>query len=336
MNVHRLQQLLCAFATKRLAVIGDIMLDEFIWGRVCRVSPEAPVPVVEVQSESHYPGGAANVARNLKPFCQSVHIFGLLGRDPSGDRLARLLRNEGILTGYLVRGENFSTVLKTRIIALHQQVVRVDRENKGFFSAADTKTTSEQVLKIFKQLLPSLDGVIFEDYGKGFLNQELKDRLCHMANGKGMIVAADPSSSNPLDWSGVTVIKPNRSEVFDFAGVPSSLVNVSNPLEDKKLLQACERLQARWDLPQLLITLGEQGMLLVQPGSLPYYIPTRAKEVFDVSGAGDTTIAIYTLALCANAAPEEAAEISNHAAGIVVGKLGTATLTREELEGSFE
>jgi D-glycero-beta-D-manno-heptose-7-phosphate kinase len=335
MNVHRLQQLLCTFATKRLAVVGDVMLDEFVWGKVCRVSPEAPVPVVEVQSESHYPGGAANVARNLKPFCQSVYIFGLIGRDSAGDCLARLLKNEGILTGYLVKQKNFSTVVKTRIIALHQQIVRVDRENKGL-SAADTRIISKQVLKMFKRLLPSLDGIIFEDYGKGFLNQELKDRLCHMANGKGVIVAADPSSRNLLDWTGVTVIKPNRSEVFDFAGVPSALVNVINPVEDKQLLQACGRLQARWELPQLLITLGEQGMFLIRPGFSTYHIPAHAKEVFDVSGAGDTTIAMYTLALCAGATPEEAAEISNHAASIVVGKLGTATLTTEELKGSFE
>jgi len=334
MNIHRLQQLLCTFATKRLAVIGDVMLDEFVWGKVCRVSPEAPVPVVEVQSESHYPGGAANVARNLKPFCQSVYIFGLIGRDFAGDCLARLLESEGILTGCLVRQKNLSTIVKTRIIALHQQIVRVDRENKAF-SATD-RTISKQVIKMLKQLLPSLDGIIFEDYGKGFLDQELKDQLCHMASRRGMIIAADPNSRNPLDWTGATVIKPNRSEVFDFVGVPSPPVNTFNPVEDRQLLRACEKLQARWKLPQLLITLGEQGMLLIQPGSPPYHIPAHSKEVFDVSGAGDTTIAMYTLALCANAAPKEAAEISNHAAGIVVGKLGTATLTIEELRRSFE
>lgn len=335
MNIDRLQQLLRVFASKRLAVIGDIMLDKFIWGKVYRISPEAPVPVVEIQSESYYPGGAANVARNLKPFCQSVYIFGLIGKDSAGGHLSQLLRNEGILTGYLAQQKNFSTIVKTRIIARHQQIVRIDRENKSFTT---TDATNRQILSIFEQLLPSLDGIIFEDYGKGLITQELKDYLCHMANRKGIIVAADPSSRNPLDWTGVTVIKPNRSEVFDCAGVLSARANQNfvNPVEDIQLLEACERLQMRWELPQLLITLGEQGMLLIRPGLPVYHIPTHAREVFDVSGAGDTTIALYTLALCANASPEEAAEISNHAAGVVVGKIGTATITTRELKGSFK
>lgn len=336
MNIDRLQQLLRIFASKRLAVIGDIMLDKFIWGRVYKISPEAPVPVVEVQSESYYPGGAANVARNLKPFCQSVHIFGLVGRDSAGEHISQLLRNEGILTG-LVRQKDFSTIVKTRIIARQQQIVRVDRENRNFTT---TDTTNRTILNMFEQLLPSLDGVVFEDYGKGLINQDLIACLCHMANRKGITIAVDPSSSNALDWTGVTVVKPNRSEVFDCAGVPSSRprpTSVSiNPVEDLQLLRACKRLQIRWKLPQLLITLGEQGMLLLQPSLPPYHIPTRAREVFDVSGAGDTTIALYTLALCADAAPKEAAELSNHAAGVVVGKLGTATLTTQELEESFK
>jgi len=331
MNIARLQQLLEVAITKRLAVIGDVMLDEFVWGRVVRISPEAPVPVVEVQRESSYPGGAANVARNLRPFCNAVHIFGLIGHDYPGQKLTEILHEEKISTAAIVIQPNFSTIVKTRIIARQQQVVRVDRE-------AEYGTPIEKIAQIsclFDKILPSLDGIIFEDYGKGFLNQELKDCLCQKALERGLVVAADPSPKNPLNWHGVTVVKPNRYEAFDAAHIPQTPA-LNNPLEDAPLLQVGKNLQERWNIPQLLITLGEHGMLLCQSGSPPYHTPTRAMEIFDVSGAGDTAIALYTLALCAGATPEEAAEISNHAAGIVVGKLGTATLTAQELIASFQ
>ncbi len=331
MNIARLQQLLEVAITKRLAVIGDVMLDEFVWGRVVRISPEAPVPVVEVQSESSYPGGAANVARNLRPFCNAVHIFGLIGRDYPGKRLTEILREEEISTDAIIEQPDFPTIVKTRIIARQQQVVRVDREAEH----GPPMERIEQISCLFDQILPSLDGIIFEDYGKGFLNQELKDCLCQKALERGIVIAADPNPKNPLDWHGVTVVKPNRHEAFNAAHIPQT-PSLDNPLDDIPLLQAGKILQERWDIPQLLITLGEHGMLLYQPGAPPYHTPTRAMEIFDVSGAGDTAMALYTLALCAGATPEEAAEISNHAAGIVVGKLGTATLTAQELIASFQ
>ena len=330
MNILRLQQLLATALTKRLAVIGDVMLDEFIWGRVCRISPEAPVPVVEVQSESAYPGGAANVARNLRPFCKTVHISGLIGTDHAGHKLTGILHEEDILTNTLIEQSNFSTIVKSRIIARQQQVVRVDRETEYLPSMESV----EQIVTLFDPLFPCLDAIVFEDYGKGFLSQQLIDRLCQKASAHGVILAADPSPKNPLDWNGVTVVKPNRYEAFAAAHIHQTPA-CENPLNDAPLLEVCKILQKRWKNPQLLITLGEHGMLLCQSNTPPYHTPTRAKEIFDVSGAGDTAIALYTLALCAGASPEEAAEISNHASGIVVGKLGTATLTPEELYKSL-
>lgn len=331
MNISRLQQLLEIAATKRLAVVGDAMLDEFVWGKVSRISPEAPVPVVEVQKESSYPGGAANVARNLRPFCNSVHIFGLIGNDYAGENLTKILCEEGIFTDSLIKQANFPTIVKTRIIARQQQVVRVDREAEHL----PPMEKNEQAIALFERLLPSLDGIIFEDYGKGFLSQKLKDALCQKALPYGIVMAGDPNPKNFLDWTGVRVLKPNRQEAFHFASIPQT-PPTDDPLKDAPLLQVCEILQSRWKIPQLLVTLGEYGMLLYQPNIPPYHTPTRAMEIFDVSGAGDTAIALYTLALSAGASPHEAAEISNHGAGIVIGKLGTATLTSQELMESFQ
>ena len=183
-------------------------------------------------------------------------------------------------------------------------------------------------------IFPLVDAVILEDYGKGFLGQEFKDRICHLARASGKVVTADPNPGNLLDWTGVDLLKPNRSEAFDMAGQKDH-GPTDNPLEDEALAAVGARLLAKWDLPGLLITLGEHGMILFERGKAPYHTPTRAREVFDVSGAGDTAIALFTLALCSGATPREAAEISNHASGVVVAKLGTATLTAEELLASF-
>lgn len=302
------------------------MLDEFVWGRVSRISPEAPVPVVEVQGESLYPGGAANVARNLRPFCSRVGMCGLTGADEAGSKLRRLLEDEAISTTGLVESRDFPTVVKTRIVARNQQVVRVDREKRGAASSA----AREEVLRQAQEFINEVDAVVLEDYGKGLFGQEFVDALCGMALEAGIPVAADPNPGNPLLWRGVLVLKPNRSEAFALAGMPDP-GPVEDPLSDQPLLAATASLLKNHRLQAVLVTLGEHGMLLLESGEAPYHTPTRAQEVFDVSGAGDTAIALFTLALCSGASLREAAEISNHAAGIVVGKLGTATLTKEEL-----
>lgn len=306
------------------------MLDEFVWGRVSRISPEAPVPVVEVQEESSYPGGAANVARNLRPFCAGVSLCGAVGVDPFADKLRGLLAAESIQTGALVASDGSPTIVKTRIIARQQQVVRVDREkNRGPVAEVTSRAAA-----LAAQLMPSVDGVILEDYGKGLICQELKDEICRLAKAHQKFLTADPNPGNPLDWSGVDLLKPNRSEAFAMAGRKDPGAE-ENPLDDQALLEVGKLLVEKWSLQGLLITLGEHGMILFERGAAPYHTPTRAREVFDVSGAGDTAIALYTLAVCAGATGQEAAEISNHASGVVVAKLGTATLQAEELVASF-
>lgn len=307
------------------------MLDEFVWGKVSRISPEAPVPVVEVQSESCYPGGAANVARNLRPFCKAVQISGLVGRDSAASRLRNLLADEGIATDSLIESPEIPTIVKTRIIARQQQVVRVDREKR----VTASNSAHDSAFERLAALLPEVDGVIFEDYGKGFLSQGFVDRVSAMVVKAGKILTADPNPGNPLRWTGATTIKPNRSEAFLMAG-KTDPGPVENPLADGPLLEAGANLLEKFSIRSVLVTLSEHGILLFDRENPPYHTPTRAKEVFDVSGAGDTAIALFTLALCSGATLQEAAEISNHGSGVVVGKFGTATVTREELLASFQ
>jgi D-beta-D-heptose 7-phosphate kinase/D-beta-D-heptose 1-phosphate adenosyltransferase len=314
----------------RVLVAGDLMLDEFIWGKVSRISPEAPVPVVAVDRETFYPGGAANVARNLHEFTSKTSVLGLAGDDAAGARLRELLAAGGIGTDGVVARPGPTTV-KTRIIARTQQVVRVDRELVEPAGPAQRKA----LLSALDAALPQADGLILEDYGKGFFDEELSGEIIRRARTAGCVVAVDPNPGNPLAWRGATVVKPNRHEAFAAAGLPWS-EPASHPLEDKRLVQVGEALLAKWEAEQLLITLSELGMMLFTKDGQRHHTPTRAREVFDVSGAGDTAIALYTLALCAGATPIEASEIANHASGVVVGKLGTATLTPAELLASFE
>jgi len=331
MNRARLEQLLKSFGDKKILVIGDLMLDEFIWGNVRRISPEAPVPVVEVVRESSFPGGSANVARNLREFSRHVSVLGLIGVCSHAAQLRRLLAEHQINLDYLQEDPAYQTIVKTRIIAGHQQVVRVDREKKTALTSMQTDRVVSQV----ETLLPGLDAIIFEDYGKGLLQQDLVDRISASAKKTKTVLTVDPNPNNRLSWNSVTAITPNRSEAFSSAGKPWS--DPVDPVEkDAVLFEVGKILLEKWGTQNLLITLGEQGMMLFRHGEDAFHIPTRAQEVFDVSGAGDTAIALLTLALSAGATPVEAADISNHASGIVVGKLGTATVTPAELIESFE
>lgn len=331
MKLERLREILTHAAGKRLTVVGDLMLDEFVWGKVGRISPEAPVPVVEVTGESFYPGGAANVARNLREFSENVSVVGTVGQDAGGQQLLSLLREQKIDTALVLEDPDFRTIVKTRIVARHQQVVRVDREQFREPTAAQV----ERIAADLRKILPTLDAVIFEDYGKGFLSEALVRQISGDAQAAGKIVTADPNPRQALPWQNITAIKPNRSEALAAAGLPPT-DPIDPPNEDKPLLQAGAKLLQMWDARLLLITLGEQGMMLFERGQAPLHIPTKARQVFDVSGAGDTAIALFTLALCCDALPAEAAEIANHASAVVVAKLGTATVTPAELIASFE
>ena len=330
MDLSRLEQILDRAPSMQIMVIGDLMLDEFVWGKVGRISPEAPVPVVEVTGESFYPGGAANVARNLREFVDHVAVIGMLGKDRSGQQLRELLTAQNINTSNAVEDETFSTIVKTRIIALHQQVVRVDREKI-------VSPSADQIAKVvaaIRNAIQKTDAIIFEDYGKGFVTTELVSEIARQARAAGKIVAADPNPRHSVDWRGVTVVKPNRAEAFLGSGVPWREPDEA-PGKDADLKRAGEALLKNWETKYVLVTLGEHGMMLFQQNEAPHYIPTKARQVFDVSGAGDTAIALFTLGLICGATPIEAAEISNHGSAVVVSKLGTATVTRDELIASF-
>ncbi|HEX8490931.1 MAG TPA: bifunctional ADP-heptose synthase, partial [Chthoniobacterales bacterium] len=301
MNPKRLKEILARAKTKRILVIGDLMLDEFVWGKVGRISPEAPVPVVEVTGESFYPGGAANVARNLREFIGSVAVIGLIGVDRGGRQLRALLAEQKIDTVDAVEDASFPTIVKTRIIARNQQIVRVDREQLR----SPTPAHVSIIVRNVRRRLAKTDAIIFEDYGKGFLNAELVRQICIEALAGGKVVTGDPNPHHPIDWKNVTAVKPNRNEAFLAAGVPWS-DPIGPPGKDTALLKAGEILLAKWQTKLLLITLGEQGMMLFERGKKPHHIPTKARQVFDVSGAGDTAIALFTHALCCEATPAEA------------------------------
>jgi D-glycero-beta-D-manno-heptose-7-phosphate kinase len=331
MDLKRLRQILDRAAGKRILVIGDLMLDEFVWGKVGRISPEAPVPVVEVTGESFFPGGAANVARNLREFLDRVSVIGLIGKDRSGQQLRQLLAERKIDISDSIEDEKFPTIVKTRIIARHQQVVRVDREKIARPSMAQIA----KVVTTVRKKLADIDAIIFEDYGKGFVTRELVAQIAREARAAKKIVTADPNRQNLIDWSGMTAVKPNRAEAFLAAGIPDRDSEAS-PKKDVDLVYAGKTLLQKWGVQYLLVTLGEHGVMFFEKGKRPHHIPTKARDVFDVSGAGDTAIAMFTLALVCNATPLEAAQIANHASAVVVGKLGTATVTRDELISNFE
>lgn len=318
------------FAKCRLLVVGDVMLDHFIWGNVRRISPEAPVPVVEVVRETLFPGGAANVARNLAPFTGHAALMGRVGRDAEARRLRELLAEEGVRTEPLIEHDSLPTISKSRIIARQQQVVRVDRERIETLTAPELKAAKE----LLGTLLPEIDAIIIEDYGKGFVTQQLVDMITAMAGTANKLVTVDPSPRHSLQWTGVTLVKPNRIEAFAAAGIEDHHRAIA-PEQDDELIEVGKKLLARWQVPNVLITLGEQGMMLFQQGERPHHIPTRAREVYDVSGAGDTAIALLTLALAAGLTALDAADVANHASGIVVGKLGTACLTPDELLAAY-
>ncbi|HZV33164.1 MAG TPA: PfkB family carbohydrate kinase [Verrucomicrobiae bacterium] len=330
LSPSRVKAILSAASKTRALVIGDVMLDHFIWGQVGRISPEAPVPVVDFDRESYIPGGAANVARNLSALGMPTEIFGAVGRDLPASQLKTLLIEHRIGCDGLLANPRRSTSVKTRIVAHQQQVVRLDRETRAQLDAKSTR----RLLDILRAHLPGAAAVIVGDYGKGVVSQPLVDELKRLCRERGVWLSMDPKPVHHLDLAGLSLITPNRKEAFELANIRDETRD-ANPLADSNLMHAVEKLLHELKPVLLLITLGELGMLLCRADQKPFHIPTQAKEVFDVSGAGDTVIASFTLAIAAGASPVEAAILSNHAAGIVVGKIGTAVTSPEELLASF-
>ena len=328
LNAIRAKKILGRFSRQRILVVGDLMLDRYIYGGVSRISPEAPVPIIHVTHEKIMPGGASNVAWNVQSLGGRAAVSGILGKDSTGRDLKRILTRGGVsVTGAMELG-GIRTIVKTRVIAERQQVVRVDWEDDfdltGKAAAGFCRCLDSEVRKS--------TGVIIEDYGKGVIQQSVVDTVLKAAKASGIPVGLDPKENHELGLGGITVATPNRKEAFTIAGVKDVPAH-SNPLKDKALLKVAGILMRKWAPALLLITLGPLGILLVTKSAPPKHVPTRAREVFDVSGAGDTVIATCVLALAAGASPFEAAELANYAAGVVVGKLGTATCTQPELLG---
>ncbi|MBI5587441.1 MAG: D-glycero-beta-D-manno-heptose-7-phosphate kinase [Deltaproteobacteria bacterium] len=318
LSVKKANSIIGRFAKARILVIGDLIMDHFIWGRVRRISPEAPVPVVEVTSESIMLGGSANVVNNIHSLGGKSLVTGVIGNDYDGKKLISSLKERGIPTGGIIVDSKRPTTIKTRVIAHSQQVVRFDRERRDKIDPACTA----RVLGYIKKAVRSADLVVISDYAKGLITQRLVEETSGMCARLGKPVAVDPKVEHFDYYKGCTIVTPNNLEATQASGVEIQ--------DAESLHRAGEALFNKLGCEALLITRGENGMSLFEPGEQTH-IPTVAKEVFDVSGAGDTVIGTLALALASGANFKEAAVLANFAAGVVVGKVGTATLAPDEL-----
>ena len=319
-NLKKLKRIISKFDKAKVLVIGDVMLDEFVWGTVSRISPEAPVPVVWVNSESVMPGGASNVANNIAALSAKATITGIIGKDQKGDLLTGELMKRGINTQGLIIDRDRPTIMKTRVIAHSQQVVRIDKEKRSEIS----DKVLNKLVNFVNSKIKEVDAVIIEDYGKGLITPKFLKKIVPFAKRCKKIITVDPKEEHFPFYKSVTAITPNRSEL-------ENAVNFKIK-DDETLFKAGRRVLKDLNCETVLATLGENGMCLFRKANTkPLRIATLAQEVFDVSGAGDTVIAVYTLALCCGATSVEAAHIANCAAGIVVGKVGIAVATKEEL-----
>ncbi len=318
-SLGRLKQVISSFHNTKVLVVGDLILDEFIWGNVSRISPEAPVPVVWVERENFMPGGASNVANNIRALGGEVYVAGVVGNDSRGEALGGLLRKKGVHCEGIVSDESRPTTQKTRVIAHHQQVVRIDREVVKPLSGR----VLDEILDFIKGRLPDVDALIIEDYGKGVIVPGLVSEIVKLAKKHRKIISVDPKETHFSYYRGVTTLTPNHHEAAAMAGFKIK--------DDTSLEKAGNLILKKLRSDSAIITLGENGMAIFEHGKKMVKIPTVAQEVFDVSGAGDTVISALTLALAAGATALEAAYISNYAAGIVVGKVGVAVTNPEEL-----
>lgn len=326
---QRLTDILTALPGHRIAVLGDLMLDRYHFGRATRISQEAPVPVVLVSETTLVPGGAANVARNVLSLGGKALVFGCVGEDEEGRELTRLLSEAGAELSGMVTVPGGHTTVKTRVLASNQQIVRVDRE----VPAEITDEIRSKLLKKLEAAFASgqVDALVMEDYAKGVFTRDFMKSAAELARKYGVFSTLDPHPSHAFDVKSIALMTPNRMEAFALAGIPY-VPGIGDPLKDEPLKQVGETILARWETDMLLVTLGAEGMALFRRDGQPVLvIPTQARQVFDVSGAGDTVMATMTLAICAGASPANAASLANHAAGVVVGYVGTRAIDAEEL-----
>jgi len=312
------------FSSSRILVIGDIILDDFIWGDVARISPEAPVPVVEVIRETRNLGGAANVLNNIDALGGKAFICGVVGEDDYGAYLKERIRELGISTEGIIVDTTRPTSIKTRIIARNQQVVRFDRERKATIESS----VIQKLVKIIKNNINKMDAVIISDYGKGVISSHLIKAIEKLVSKTEVIITVDPKTENFQYYRGVDIITPNHHEAGTFCGFDVT--------DEDSLIRAGEYILEKLKCKSVLITQGKDGMTLFDAGTDPCHIPTVAQKVFDVSGAGDTVISTLSLGLSSGMSKESAAVVSNFAAGIAVGEVGTSTVTIKALKDAIK
>ncbi len=317
----RLIDILDRFKDMTIAVVGDIMLDDYIIGEVTRISPEAPVPVVNVKEEKFVLGGGANVLNNLSTLSCKCYSFGVIGSDENGDRLLKEFNKKKIDVEGIVISQDRPTIVKRRIIAQHQQLLRLDWEDKKYI----TSKHEDLIIKNLQEKVLELDAIILSDYDKGVLTPRLAKKIINIAREHNIIVTVDPKPSNVMNYKGATSMTPNRKEAMECMGLKK--------IESTEDLG--KELKNKLNLENLLLTRSEEGMsIFLEDGVIN--IPTFAKEVYDVTGAGDTVISVFTLAAAAGAHWKEAAKIANVAAGVVVGRMGTSIVTKDEILEFYE
>ena len=332
--MKELKNIIKKFNQANILIIGDLILDEYIWGNADRISPEAPVPVVWAGKREFIPGGAANVANNIRSLDGKVSIVGVIGQDKNADILLSELKKRKIdVKGVFVEPKRHTTV-KTRILAGHQQIVRVDWEHTHSLP----QELNKGILRFIEKNLDDFDAIIIEDYGKGVVNAELLEELVGLTERNKKIITVDPKEEHFQYYRGVTSMTPNRKELENAIRnlkikdtTNRFKVNNDRLFTDKDIDSAAQQILKYLKLESVLVTLGEHGMQLFEKNGRVTHIPTVAQEVFDVSGAGDTVISTFTLGLCCGGTLLQAAHLANYAAGIVVGKVGTAVTTRKEL-----
>lgn len=336
---NKLKSIISKFSNVKILVIGDLILDEYIYGDVERISPEAPVPVVWANEKKFLPGGSSNVASNIFSLGAGVSLVGIVGRDDRADILLAELKKRHIDTNGVFEVFNRYTSVKTRIIAGHQQVVRVDWENIEKIK----QSLEDKIEDFIRRNIKKFDAVIIEDYGKGLITPRLATCVVSQAKANNKIITVDPKEDHFDYYKGANAITPNRKEAENAirnikikSAYGELKIHSDKLVTDKDIDLAGKELLEYLKMDGVLITLGEKGMRLFQKGNKPFHIDTVAQEVFDVSGAGDTVIATFTLALASGATMQEASIVANFAAGIVVGKMGVATTTQKELKDKIK
>jgi len=323
--MNKLINIVEQFKNKKILILGDIMLDKYIWGEVSRISPEAPVQIVNVVKENYVPGGASNVANNISALGAKSYMVGVVGNDSTKDKLVQELKKRNIDVSGLIKDENKRTILKVRVLGRNQQLLRFDYEKKGYIG----KYTEEKMFDIIAQKIEEIDAVIVSDYAKGVITKSLMEKLQTLCSKNNKIIVVDPKPQNKDFYKNVTLITPNHTEAHNMTHLPEE--NFSDAEMEKLGKKLLEDMNSN-----ILITKGEKGMSLFEKDGKITHIHAFAKEVYDIIGAGDTSVATATLALASGASFEEAAIVANHAAAITVGKVGTSTVDIEELKNSIE